>query len=143
MTNSITTPKHKYQFKFINFEKAYLLLIQRLEILRQNPEDQMVQIAVIQTFEFTFELAWKLLKSYMEYKGLVVDNFARDIIKSAYQNHLIADGKVWLNALEDSNKTSHTYNDNFARQMATRVIHDYQPAFDQIYRTIRSDYDQN
>ncbi len=80
---------YKYQFKFINFEKAFLLLCERVEILRKDPDNEMFQAAIIQTFEFTFELSWKLIKAFLEYKGVDCQPYPRDIIKAAFQNGLI------------------------------------------------------
>ena len=131
----------KSHFKFLNFEKAFNQLNYRLDVLKSNPEDEIVQTAVIQTFEFTFELAWKLLKSFLEYKGIMVESYPRDIIKAAFQNNLISNGEIWLHALDDRNKTSHTYNANFARQMVTRIIQDYQSIFAEIYKIIELEYD--
>ncbi len=131
----------KSQFKLLNFEKAFNQLNYRFDVLKSNPEDEIVQTSVIQTFEFTFELAWKLLKSFLEYKGVVVESYPRDVIKVAFQNNLISNGETWLNALEDRNKTSHTYNSNFARQMVTRIIQDYQAIFTEIFEIIKLEYD--
>ncbi len=138
----VTTQLPKYQFKLINYQKAHILLGERIKILKADPDNELIQAAIIQTFEFTFELAWKLIKSYMSFKGIETEAFPRDVIKTAFQNGLISDGKVWLEALEARNKTSHTYNGNFARQLTTNIIQLYYPAFEEVYKLIKTDYDQ-
>lgn len=54
---------------------------------------------MIQTYEFTFELAWKTLKDYLEEKGVIV-KFPRDTIKEAFRYELIEDGELWLDMLQ-------------------------------------------
>ena len=131
----------KYQFKFINFEKAFLLLRDRVEILKKDPDNELIQAAIIQTFEFTFELSWKLIKAFLEYKGVDCQPYPRDIIKAAFQNGLIANGDVWIEALGDSNKTSHTYNGDFSRQMTTRILQEYMTIFEELYNEIKKEYE--
>lgn len=50
---------------------------------------------MIQFFEMTFELAWKLLKDYQEEEGFIVKS-PRDAIKQAFQYQLIKNGQAWL-----------------------------------------------
>jgi nucleotidyltransferase substrate binding protein (TIGR01987 family) len=124
----------KYQFKFINYQKAYLLLDKRVKILQTDPTNDFYQAGIIQTFEFTFELAWKFLRSFMEYKGLEVTTFPRDIIKLAFQNNLVQNGEIWLQALESRNKTSH--NGDFASLLTKQITEDYLPLFEKLYTQI-------
>jgi nucleotidyltransferase substrate binding protein (TIGR01987 family) len=68
---------------------------------------------LIQFFEITFELAWKLLKDYEEIEGLIAKT-PRAAIKQAFQSGLISNGHDWIDALQDRNLTSHTYNEETA-----------------------------
>jgi len=71
---------------------------------------------LIQRFEYTFELAWKTLKDYLE-ANEVITKFPRDVIKAAFQYELIKDGEVWMDMLEKQNLLAHTYDEkrfNFA-----------------------------
>ena len=63
---------------------------------------------VIQRFEFTFELAWKLLKAWLWHQGIECRS-PRSCIKGAFQQGLIRDGDGWIVMLEDRNRTSHLY----------------------------------
>ena len=60
----------------------------------------------IQRFEFTFELAWKLLRLILLNEG-VESNTPRAVLKEAYRAKLITEGDGWIDMLEDRNKTSH------------------------------------
>ena len=58
----------------------------------------------IQRFEFTFELAWKLLRLMLLNEG-IKSNTPRAVLKEAYLAKLIGDGEGWIDMLEDRNKT--------------------------------------
>jgi nucleotidyltransferase substrate binding protein (TIGR01987 family) len=91
--------------RFQNFEKAFLLLQETIQI--ENPS-VVERAGMIQFFEMTFELAWKLLKDYGEEEGFEIKS-PRDAIKRAFQTNIIIAGHTWIDALEDRNLTSHTY----------------------------------
>jgi nucleotidyltransferase substrate binding protein (TIGR01987 family) len=71
---------------------------------------------VIQRFEYTFELAWKTIKRYLEMYGLEkVDKLSnRDLFRVAFESGLIQDPVRWFGFLTDRNQTSHIYDQNVA-----------------------------
>lgn len=75
---------------------------------------------LIQTYEFTFELAWKTLKDLLTYQGYTV-NSPRETIKLAFMEGLIADGEEWLRAMETRNLFAHTYEEQLSEE-ATQLI---------------------
>lgn len=75
---------------------------------------------LIQTYEFTFELAWKTLKDLLTYQGYTV-NSPRETIKLAFAEGLIADGEEWLRAMETRNLFAHTYEEQLSEE-ATQLI---------------------
>ncbi len=93
--------------RFQNFEKAFLLLQETVQIKSPSVTER---AGLIQFFEMTFELAWKLLKDYEEEEGFVIKS-PRDAIKQAFQTNIINEGHTWIDALEDRNLTSHTYHE--------------------------------
>ncbi len=66
--------------------------------------------ASIQAFEFTFELAWKLMKLFADHKGVTVYG-PRDSIREAGKMELINNVEEWLGYMDYRNLTSHTYNE--------------------------------
>lgn len=97
----------RWKQRFQNFEKAF----KKLEgAVCQASLTEIERAGLIQFFEFSFELAWKTLKDYLESEGFDAKT-PRDVFKQAYQIDFIEDGKIWLEALEDRNLTSHTYDE--------------------------------
>ena len=91
------------------------------EALRQNPSvGSIVVDGTIQRFEFTFELAWKLMKAVLDYNGIEA-NTPRESIKESFRANIIKDGESWIDMLEDRNKTSHIYDENQALVIYNKI----------------------
>lgn len=94
----------------------YRKALTRLRDALSAPETDLVRDACIQRFEFTFELAWKAAKLYLEFKSIEVRN-PRDTLREALAQGLIADGNAWTELQEHRNLTSHTYNEAIAQSV--------------------------
>ena len=70
---------------------------------------------IIQSFEFSFELAWKTLKDYLESQGILA-SFPREVLKLAFQHGILDQGTIWLEMLEQRNLLAHTYNEALAQK---------------------------
>ncbi|MBU0567229.1 nucleotidyltransferase substrate binding protein [bacterium] len=125
----------RWKQRFQNFDKAYLLLERTLKI--ENPSEA-ERGGVIQFYEMAFELAWKLMKDYLDEQGFTVQS-PREAIKQAFQSGIIEDGHVWIDALEDRNLTTHTYDEDIATEVVSKIRMVYFPALSQLYDLLRSE----
>ena len=89
-----------------DFQKA----VARLEEACAQPESSFLRDSVIQRFEFSWELAWKMLKLRLAFLGVEALN-PRDVIRHSLQAGLIYDGNAWTAAQHHRNMTSHTYDE--------------------------------
>lgn len=119
----------RYKQRFDNYQKAFLKLKDALAI---DELSEIEKAGVIQYFEITFELAWKLMKDYLLFLGYSV-NSPRDSIKRAFSIELISNGDEWLNALTDRNLTVHTYNQDEADAIFKRIKENYYPLLESLY----------
>ena len=102
-------PDIRWKQRFQNFDRAFVLLRQALE---QGPAalNPLEKEGVIQRFEYSFELAWKTVKDYLEESGIVFATVTpRQVLKDAFAAKVIADGQVWIDMLDHRNLLSHTY----------------------------------
>ncbi|MGV8145865.1 MAG: HI0074 family nucleotidyltransferase substrate-binding subunit [Alkaliphilus sp.] len=103
------------------------------ESAKRNPnEDDIVIDATIQRFEFTYELSWKLMKAYLEYNGNLAATSPRKAIKESYKEGLIKDGNIWLEMLQDRNRTSHTYDEASALDIFDTIQNVYVDVFEKL-----------
>ena len=100
----------------------YIKALKRLkEALNESLlKKDIVMDAVIQRFEFTFELAWKLAKAVLAYGGIEADT-PRAVIKEAFKARLILKGEDWIDMLEDRNRTSHIYDEKTALKIYKKI----------------------
>jgi nucleotidyltransferase substrate binding protein (TIGR01987 family) len=124
----------RWKQRFQNFEKAYLFLKQAVE---RPFLDDLQAAGLIQAFEFTFELAWKTLKDYLESMGLPL-RFPREVLKYAFQSELIQNGTLWLEMLEKRNELTHTYDEAQTKKSVTLIQTHYFPAIQQVYETLKN-----
>ncbi|WP_432404599.1 nucleotidyltransferase substrate binding protein [Wukongibacter sp. M2B1] len=122
----------RWKQRFENFEKAYKLLE---KYSKQEIKTELERAGIIQFFEMAFELAWKVLKDYLEAQGFIVKS-PRDAIKQAFQIGLIEDGHVWIDALSNRNLTVHTYDETLADKMVKAVISIYFPQLKSMYEKL-------
>ena len=125
--------KIRYKQRFENYKKA----LQLLEDTNEIEINRITRGALIKHYEMTIELAWKLLKDYLESEGLL-PRTPREVIKYAFQSKIIDDGKLWLEALDERNETVHTYNENQAIVIADKIINAYLPLF----KKLRQDFEE-
>jgi nucleotidyltransferase substrate binding protein (TIGR01987 family) len=123
-------PDIRWKQRFAHFKKAYTLLEQTIAI---NDPSNAERAGLIQFFEMSFELAWKVLKDYLEEEGFRVIS-PRDTVKQAFQAGLVVDGHIWMEALKDRNLTVHTYEEKIAIAVEKRIRAAYFPALAQLFR---------
>lgn len=108
----------KLELAITKFEKA----LTSLENIYQHPldADRRNIDATIQRFEFTFELFWKLLKNFLNERGIEL-YYPKDVLREAFSSGLLEEEAVWLNMLKDRNLTSHSYDEDLADQIFSRI----------------------
>ena len=115
------------------FERA---LARLHEVLAEN-ESAIVRDALIQRFEFSFEMAWRCLHRYLSDKGERVAQQAWAVLPLAFQSQLITDAELWDQVREYRNLTSHTYDEAMAVRVSAVVRERAVVAFDQLAERLR------
>lgn len=119
----------RWKQRFTNFEKAYNLLNQYID---KPIETELERAGIIQFFEISFELSWKLMKDYLEAQEISVKS-PRETIKEAFQIQLIENGHIWIDALSDRNLTVHTYDEEIAKKMVQDIANTYFPELKKLH----------
>lgn len=119
--------------RFTNYRKALTKLSQAVSIITaqqdgQKDIDDLMKEGLIQRFEYTHELAWKVMKDYAEYQGYTEVRGSRDAFRQALQMGIIDDAG-WMESIEDRNLTSHNYDEEVAEEVYQAIVHKYYPLF--------------
>lgn len=126
----------RWKQRFENFSKSYKLLKKYSEI---EIKSELEIAGIIQLFEVSFELSWKVLKDYLEADGYLVKS-PRETLKQAFQIGIIENGHVWIDALASRNLTTHTYDEEFANKMLKEIVKVYIPEIDKLYNKLKEEY---
>ena len=113
--------------RYQDYEKA----LKRLkEAFLEQPTPLIID-GTLQRYEFTFELAWKTMKDYLEYNG-ISDNIAspRNIIQSAFQSRIIKNGDIWIEMMLARNELSHLYDEDKSREIYNNIKDKYLVVFE-------------
>ena len=122
--------EERWKQRFANFEKAYE---QFENVLKEDTaSNPLFRAALIQTFEFLFELSWKTMNDKLEYEGFVLKN-PRDTIKQALQSNYITNGKIWIEALDKRNELSHMYDEKLSIEAEKLIRASYAKIFTDLY----------
>ncbi len=83
----------------------------------QQPKNEFNRDSVIQRFEYTFELSWKLMQKLLEADRPLDDNSVKGILRESGKQHLIGSVEKWFEFQRARNLTSHTYNEDVAEEV--------------------------
>lgn len=125
-----------------NYGRALQTLRSAAELAAQRPLSELEQQGLIQGFEFTHELAWNLLKDFLEAQGIAGLIGSRDAIRTAFKNGLLEDGETWMEMIKARNLSSHTYQQDLAQRIATDILTRFYPAFVALELKMRSMLDR-
>jgi len=130
--------KNRWQQRFENFERAFILLRSVFNNKSMGQFSDLEKEGIVQRFEYTFELAWKTLKDYLEYTGTLLEQITpRYVIKQAFAAKLIEDGQTWVDMLEHRNLMTHTYSQATFEKAVSAIAGRYLPAMNQIYLLLK------
>ncbi len=125
----------RWKQRFQNFEKA---ILQLKDAVSKDNLSLLEKAGLIQVFEFTFELAWKTVKDFLEEKEVSV-KYPKDAIKEGFFYEIINDGDVWMDMLQKRNLMSHTYNQKNADLACELIVNTYFDELFIVYQTLQKE----
>jgi nucleotidyltransferase substrate binding protein (TIGR01987 family) len=129
----------RWKQRFDNFQRALHQLTLAIQLNEQRPLSDLEQQGLIQGFEFTHELAWNVLKDYLEMEGIQGLVGSRSTVREAFKRGLVRDGEAWMDMIEKRNLSSHTYNQSVAITLASAIVDRYYTAFLELQQRFASE----
>ena len=120
--------------RLANFDRAIAKLKEAVDPLQMPDEDKahfsdLEKEGLIKRFEYSYELAWNVMKDYLEFQGNTDIKGPRDAIRAAFKVNLIEDGEIWMDMIRSRQLTAHTYNQAVAEDIFTKIIAVYYHEF--------------
>lgn len=122
----------RWQQRFANYKKALLQLEEAVLLYKQRNLSRLEKQGLIQAFEFTHELAWNVLKDFLQDQGDQSIKGSKDTIRAAFKAELIQDGEDWMETILARNSSSHTYDENTAERLVVHIVEKYFPLFEKL-----------
>jgi nucleotidyltransferase substrate binding protein (TIGR01987 family) len=127
------SPDVRWKQRFANFDRAFALLCEALA-RGSSVLSALEKEGVVQRFEYTFELAWKLLEDFQEAEGVTISPLTpRQVIKDAFAARLLGDGQVWIDMLNHRNLLSHNYDLQVFADAVDAIAAKYLPAMSVVH----------
>ena len=99
---------------------SYIKSLDRLKEILQAEKTVATRDSAIKRFEFTTELAWKLIQLFLREQKIICRS-PKECLREAYAFGLIARDERWLQMIDDRNITVHTYNETTADEVYFRL----------------------
>jgi len=115
----------RWKQRLQNYKKAFAVLGKAVELANTRELTDLEKQGLIQGFEFTFELAWNVMKDYLEEQGIMDIVGSKAAVRNAYKNDIIDDGQIWMDMIESRNISSHSYDEETANKIIVNIINIY------------------
>lgn len=130
----------RWRQRLSNYRRA---LSQLQKFIDQGQLNELEQQGLIKAFEFTHELAWNVLKDYLQYQGNNAIHGSRDATREAFELGLLQDGDIWMGMIKSRNQSAHTYNKETADEISGLIVSDYFSRFKALERKMMELADAN
>ena len=102
---------------------------------------QLEKEGVIQRFEYTMELSWKVMKDYLESENVVFEQVTpRSVIRKAFEAKLVKNGDLWMEMLDARNLMSHEYELEEFEKLIEDLQFNYLDEFNKLYQRLNEIY---
>ena len=124
----------RWKQRFSNYKKALATLTKGIEQYYRNGLSDLEKQGIIQGFEFTHELCWKVMQDFLKDQGESTLYGSKDTTRLAFSRGLITKGEIWMSMITDRNLTSHTYQEDISEQIFNRIVNSYYELFTQFQK---------
>jgi len=128
----------RWKQRFKNFEQAFCRL---QEAVSQEGLNELERNGLIQRFEFTIELAWKVMKDFLDEKGFAFKPSPKDTFRQAQEARYIDYAQLLIDALNIRNELSHDYDGELFRLSEVELRSDIFPAIEKLYNFFKNEFD--
>lgn len=108
----------------------------------EEPYDTVVLTGLVGLYEICFEQAWKMMKEILEAHGYEegATGSPKIILKTAYRAGMIENEELWLQALQERNNVTHSYNENIALGIVKKAKQDFYDMFCALKKEVEEDW---
>ena len=128
----------RWKQRFQNYKKALATMKNAVELASSRDLSDLEKQGMIQGFEFTFELAWNVMKDYLEEQGITGIIGSKNAVRYAFNKGLIDDGEMWMKIIKDRNLAAHVYDEETADDLFIAITGSYYQQFNKLSEKMTS-----
>ena len=121
----------RWKQRFANFERAFFKLQEAVEAEELN---ELERNGLVQRFEFTLELSWKVMKDFLEDKGFLFKPSPKDTFRQAQEAKYIDYAQALIDGLIIRNELSHDYDGKKFENAEAQLRAETFPSLLQLYK---------
>lgn len=106
----------KYEAALQEFQDA----LDRFGKVLREPKTEFIRDSAIKRFEIVFDLSWKVIKAWLEDRGVTCAS-PLGCFKEAYRQSLIDYEQIWIDLVKTRNQTAHTYSLKLAEEVYAKL----------------------
>jgi nucleotidyltransferase substrate binding protein (TIGR01987 family) len=129
----------RWKQRFENYAKAFQSLKEAVE---QDNLNELERNGLIQRFEFTLDLSWKVLKDYLQEKGFVFKPTPKDTLRLAQQSEVIDYAQELIDGIDIRNELSHDYSGEKFKRSERVLREETFPALQKLYEFFEDEVKQ-
>ncbi|WP_158729075.1 MULTISPECIES: nucleotidyltransferase substrate binding protein [unclassified Flavobacterium] len=119
----------RWKQRFEHFVNAFKQLKNAKQLRAERDFTELELQGVIQAFEVSQELSWKVMKDFLEEQGKTDLFGSKNAVKEAFNVGLIESGDVWFDMIKSRNLTSHIYDHAEIIAILDTILNVYVAAF--------------
>ena len=141
MDSQLTDIRWKQRFQ--NFRRAFGLLHEALTAKDLAEYSDLEREGIVQRFEYTFELVWKIFKDYLEFSDIpLTEATPRKVIKECAATNIFGEAgivpEVFIDMMLSRNALSHTYDFAHFEQVVVTIKNQYLPELEKAYQFFKN-----
>lgn len=126
-------PDIRWIQRYANFHTACTRLLEVTESDRFMEDLSELELeGLVQRFEYTYELAWKVMQDLLIFKGYDFMLGPNGTMKMAFEDGLITDHDGWRRMAKSRNTLSHVYDEEEVMPIIKMIYSDYAPLLKQL-----------
>ena len=126
----------RWRQRFVGFEKAYVGL---KEAMDQDQLNELERSGLIQRFKFSIDLAWKIMKDFLENQGFQFKPSPKETFRQAFESGYIGDAQPLIDGLEVRNTLSHDYSGEKFESSEKTIRNQVYPALTSLYHFFQNE----
>lgn len=124
----------RWEQKLQSYHKALNRLAEVVNSAKSHQLNDLEKDGMVKRFEYTHEMAWKLMMSYCKYVDPSFEVYgSRDATRWAFSRELIDDGETWMEMIKSRNNTAHNYDGDVSNDVLVAVTERYFPLMHAFY----------